>query len=257
MTEAEAAIQVTLAEGIAWVELNRPRVLNAMDDASLIQATGVFRELARNPECRVVIITGVLQSRAFCTGSDIREYAEITTPQIRQHGRYQHEMHRAIGEMPQPVIAAVHGYAVGGGMELTLACDFRVAAEDARFGLPEVNIGVLPGGGGIWRMARLVGLSRAVEVAMLGTPISAADAHAMGLVHRLAPPGRLREVAQGLAAELRSKDPTALAMIKQLCRHAAGPDTGSIEALELSLLSICAAETPFHSLVKAKLSGRR
>lgn len=256
MQAQDQPIRLTLADGIATVELNRPRVLNAMDDASLIAATAMIQELGRNQECRVVVITGSPDSRAFCAGSDIREYVGISPTQIRQHGVYQHEMHRAIEEIPQPVIAAVHGYAVGGGMELTLACDFRVASEDARFGLPEVNIGVLPGGGGVWRLARLIGLSRAKEMAMLGSTITAAQAHSWGLVHQLAPAGQALQAATTLAEELKQKDAMALAAVKQLSHHALSADTGAIEALELQLLSMCSTETAFQTLVRAKLAKR-
>ncbi|HET9953580.1 MAG TPA: enoyl-CoA hydratase-related protein [Polyangiaceae bacterium] len=181
-----------MTDGIRWekrgsaaiVVLDRPDRMNALTRASVAALGQVGRELAQDPELRAVILTGA-GSRAFCAGADLRERASMSESEIlAMLESYRTEL-RWLGESSRPTVAAINGVALGGGLELALACDFRIANEDAVLGLPETSLGIIPGAGGTQRLPRLIGPARAREMILLGRRLTAPEALAWGLVHRV------------------------------------------------------------------------
>ncbi len=197
---------IFMKEGaIATVQLNRPQKKNALNSELRREMEEALREIERDTSLKVVIVTG--GEEIFCAGADIGEIKEATTAESNyKHAREFQLLFDQIESLPQPVIAAVSGYALGGGCELALACDFRIASEGARFGLPEIKIGAFPGGGGTRRLPRLVGAAKAKEMIFTGDPISADQALSLGLVvlPRLAMEASKMLINKGLEMDLAS-----------------------------------------------------
>lgn len=204
-------------EGLAWLELNRPEKLNALNRALLQELAAAAREAAEDPEVRVLLVTGA-GDRAFAAGADLAEMYEQDRDGVRELMELGKEAAAALEEAPQPVIGVVNGYALGGGCELALACDLVCAAETAQFGLPEIDLGVLPGWGGTQRLERRAGYGRARDMVLTGRRIPAAEALAWGLCDRVTAPAQLREEATALARVLAAKDAGSLAACKRALR---------------------------------------
>lgn len=205
---------------VGTITLNRPEVLNAINTQMTEEIIDVCQQITHDPEVRVVILTGA-GGRAFCTGLDLKERAreanEITLfekrrariqPRIRSH-------HQAVTAVDKPVIAAIRGWAVGGGLELALACDMRVAAEDAKLGMMEVRRGRLGGAGGTQRLPRLVGTAKALEICLTGEPIDAVEAFRVGLVNRVVPVDQLMAAAEEIATRICLGAPLSVIAIKE------------------------------------------
>ena len=209
---------VTFAEhgGVAFVELNRPDKLNALNPALFDHLATCLEQIERSADVRVAIVHGA--GRGFAAGADIEHYVDRTHDDYVAFMRHGRSVLDGIAVATTPFIAAVHGFALGGGFELALACDLVVAADNARFGLPEANLGLLPGGGGTQRLPRLVGRYRSNELLMTGRILTAAEAHAWGLVNRLAPKGDHLAVAEALAAEITAVAPRSVSLAKWLVR---------------------------------------
>jgi enoyl-CoA hydratase len=196
---------------VALVRLNRPKQLNALNGPFMDELCGAMEALDRDDAIRVLVVTG--NERAFAAGADIGEMAGaspidmLRTNRIAQWDR--------VRRISKPVIAAVAGWCLGGGCELAMALDLIVAAESARFGQPEINIGVIPGAGGTQRLTRAVGKSTAMQMILTGEPIDAREAHRLGLVARVVPDELLVEDALALAAKIATKSPLALRMAKE------------------------------------------
>ncbi|MBL0224661.1 MAG: enoyl-CoA hydratase/isomerase family protein [Geobacteraceae bacterium] len=218
-------------EGIATVTVNRPAAMNAMTVSTLEELEGVVAEISRNPAIRAAILTGA-GAKAFVAGADIAVMRDMTSTQARDLALMAHRIYAAIERSPKTFIAAVNGYALGGGCELAMACDIRVASENARFGQPEINIGILPGFGGTQRLPRLVGKGRALEIILTGEMIDAREALRIGLVNRVTTQADLMDEARKLAAKIASKGLVAL----KLCKEAVG------NGLEMDLTRACAYE---------------
>ncbi|HEY6710069.1 MAG TPA: enoyl-CoA hydratase-related protein [Actinomycetota bacterium] len=206
-------VRVELAERVATVTLDRPEALNAISTELALELAAAVEPLGVNPEVRAVVLTGAGE-RAFCVGADLKQRAGFD-----DHGWFvQREAFRrgfaAVRRCPLPTVAAVAGFALGGGTELALACDLVVAAEDATFGLPEVRLGLVPAGGGTQLLARRVGRSAARDLVLTGRRVGAAEALALGLVDRVVPPGAVLAAATALAAEIAANAPTAVRMAK-------------------------------------------
>ncbi|MFP3291215.1 MAG: 3-hydroxyacyl-CoA dehydrogenase/enoyl-CoA hydratase family protein [Thermoproteus sp.] len=199
---------------IAWIILNRPERLNAINAKMVEELSSALDEISKLDfdKVRAVVITGV--GRAFSAGADITGFVGTTPHLAYKLSRGLHELTEKMEKLDRPVICALNGYTLGGGLELALACDLRIASETAVLGQPEVNIGLFPGGGGTQRLTRLVGLARAKEIIFTGDNISARDAERMGLVNKVVPPERLEQEARALALKLAEKPPIALAMAK-------------------------------------------
>jgi enoyl-CoA hydratase len=211
---AYEAIRYELADGIATITLNRPAVHNAMNERMREELTACFGELVRSEDARVVVVTGTGE-RAFSAGADIREFVAPQVPVRFRDGRRRVDFRAAMDRCPQPIIAAIRGFALGGGLELALACDIRIAGEDSQLGLTEVNLAIIPGGGGTQRLPRLVGRGKALEMILTGARIDAREALRIGLVERVVPATDVLSSAQALARALAEKAPVALRYAKE------------------------------------------
>ena len=209
-----STIRCDLADGIATITLNRPDVLNAMNEPMRRELTRCFGDLAVDDDVRAIVVTGAGE-RAFSAGADIREFVEPPIPVRFREQRKRLDFRQAMDRCPQPIIAAVRGFALGGGLELALACDIRVAADDAQLGLTEINLAIIPGGGGTQRLPRLVGRGKALELILTGARIGAAEALRLGLVERVVPVADLLTTARELARALAEKAPVALHYAKE------------------------------------------
>jgi len=204
-----SCLLVERVDRLAWITLNRPEKLNALNHEVLQELERVFADLEQDPEVGVVVLTGAGE-KAFVAGADIAELRDLDSAGARVQALRGQAVFQRIEAMPKPVIAAVNGFALGGGCELALACHIRMASENARFGLPEVSLGLIPGYGGTQRLARLVGKGVALDMILSGEMTSAADALRMGLVSRVVPQAELRAAAEKLARTLLSRGPIAL-----------------------------------------------
>jgi enoyl-CoA hydratase len=203
-----------VAEHVATVTLNRPDVRNAMNTAMREELLRCFTALATDDDVRVVVVTGA-GARAFSAGADIREFVEPQAPVQLREQRRRLDFRQVMDRCPQPIIAAIRGVALGGGLELALACDIRIAADDALLGLTEINLAIIPGGGGTQRLPRLIGRGKALEMILTGTRIGAAEALRLGLVERVVPAGDVLTEAFALARDLAGKSPIALRYAKE------------------------------------------
>ena len=199
---------------VATITLDVPGKLNRVSLAARDQLAGVFDELGGDAGIRVVVLTGA--GEAFTAGGDIASFLDAQPEQLSRLAWNVAAPERC----PKPVIAALRGYAFGVGLELALACDFRLAADDAELGLPEIKLGMIPGSGGTQRLARLIGLGRAKDAIMRGRPIPAAEALALGLVSEVVPPADLDVAVERLVDELLPLSPLALAVAKRVLNHA-------------------------------------
>lgn len=201
-------------DGILEVTVNRPQVLNALNRETLHELAQVFTQDAMADDVRVVIIRGSGE-RAFIAGADIQEMQKMNPYELYQFMRLGHDVLGSVARLPKPVIAAIGGYCLGGGLELALCCDIRVGCPEARFALPEIKLGIIPGWGGTKRLAQAVGPSRARELTMTGRTIDGQEAERIGLVQRLASSrDGLDELARSIAKEIAAYSPITLRLLK-------------------------------------------
>jgi enoyl-CoA hydratase/carnithine racemase len=205
--------------GIALLTLNRPEVLNALSTALIERLDMALSEVAANPAVRAVVLTGA-GGRAFCAGMDLKERAGMTAPEIARQRRRLIAVLGYLHRFSKPTVAAVAGAAMGGGFELALCCDLLVAAEDARFALPEVRVGIMPAGGGTHTLTWLVGPARARDLILTGRSLPAAEAHQWGIVARLVAADEVVSRAVALAAEIARGAPIGLRQAKAAIRRA-------------------------------------
>ncbi len=197
---------------IGYLTFNRPGVLNAINETLMAEMKPVLAEIDRDREIRVVIITGA--GKAFMAGADIADLAKLSPIEIHDWNHRLIENWSAVEKLKPPVIAAINGYALGGGLELALACDIRVASEKAKLGLPEVKLGIIPGTGGPQRLSRLVGRGLTLEMILTGEPITAVEAHRIGLVNRVVPDGEVLKAAEEIAHKIAANSPIGVALAK-------------------------------------------
>jgi enoyl-CoA hydratase len=195
---------------LAIVTIDRPKILNALDAATLTELEAAFNDLAGDSDIRVILLAGA-GDRAFAAGADIRELAPLTPEEGRSFALRGQGIFRKIETLGKPVIACIHGFALGGGCELAMACTLRLAAEDARLGQPEVKLGVICGYGGTHRLPRLVGRGAALKLLLTGATIDAREALRIGLVDEVVPAGQLMQRAETLALEISANAPLAVA----------------------------------------------
>ncbi len=214
---------------VATIRLNRPEKKNSFNTQMRQEMESLLHELARKPAIRAVVITG--SDEIFCAGADIGEMGGPANAESSYHHAREFQiLFDQVESLPQPVIAAISGFALGGGCELALAADFRIASESARFGLPEIKIGAFPGGGGTQRLGRLIGIAKAKEMILTGDPITAQEALAAGLVMKVAPTGTYLAEANSLAAKLAALPRLALQASKMLINRSL--DVGLAAGLE-------------------------
>lgn len=223
---------------VALVTFNRPEAVNAFNDAVRRAFPQLMADLEADDAVRAIVICGAGE-RGFCAGADIKEGRAIGTGVSERRRLMPTSWIEALDRVSKPVIAAIHGICLGGGLEIALACDIRVAALDARLGLPETALGLIPGGGGTQRLPRLIGLSRALDLLMTGDRLDAAEAHRIGLVTRLADN---RDAAIGeamrVAEHLASRPPAAIAYAKEAAIRGASVDLATGLAIEKSLFAL-------------------
>src|SRR5881296_3476470 len=224
---------------IAYVTLNRPKVLNALNKATWEDLRAAFEDARDDTAVRGVILTGA-GNKAFIAGADISELAHVAAFQAEQSSRFGQGVLDLIENLGKPVIAAINGFALGGGCETAMACTVRVAAENAKFGQPEVKLGVLPGGGGTQRLPRLVGKGRALQLILTGEMISAQEAYRIGLVNEVVPSADLITRAEAILEQIFSNAPLAVKYSLEAVNK--GLETTQSEglSLEASLFGLCA-----------------
>lgn len=217
-------------EGIATIILNRPEALNAFSKEVIEEILRALEDVRTNEKIRVVVITGAGE-KAFSAGADIKAMAGMTALKARELSSIGERLCVAIENLEKPVIAAINGYALGGGMEVAMACDLRIASENARMGQTEINIGLIPGWGGTQRLTRLVGMTKAKELVFTGRMIDARTAEQIGLLNMAVSADKFGEVVHQLAVDLASKAPVALKVAKALITK--GANISLDAALEL------------------------
>jgi enoyl-CoA hydratase len=226
-------LKVETSDGIATITIDRPEKRNALNTRVRDELKAALDGLASQDDVRVLVITGAGE-KAFIAGADIGEFAERTPIEQRaamEGGR----LFDALASFPRPVIASINGFALGGGCEIALACDLRIAARSARLGQPEVNLGILPGGGGTQRLPRLVGMGRAMRLILTGELINAEEAERIGLVDEVVDDDQLASRTRDLAASIARHSPVALKLIKEAVRASAEMPLSAGLALEREL----------------------
>jgi enoyl-CoA hydratase len=209
-------LKTEVSEGIATVTLSRPQALNALNTRFFQEMDALLAELGARGDVKVLIITG--EGKAFAAGADIAEMAQKTQKEGQDFSRAGQKTFRSLELFAKPVLAAVNGFALGGGCELALACDIRIASAKAKFGQPEVNLGVIPGYAATQRLPRLIGLGNALYLLLTAEMIGADEALRMGLVQKVVEPEGLLAAARELAKAIASKGPNAVRLVKQVAR---------------------------------------
>ncbi|MCK4427357.1 MAG: enoyl-CoA hydratase/isomerase family protein [candidate division Zixibacteria bacterium] len=213
-------ILVEIKDKVGIIKMNRPNAMNALNTETLQELSEAISGLNESGQVRVIIITG--EGKAFVAGADIAEMKDMSRDEAQAFSQKGQNVFDLIAKSEKPVIAAVNGFALGGGCELALACDIRIASDKAKLGQPEVNLGVIPGFAGTQRLSRLVGAAKAKEMIFTGDMIDAQTAHSIGLVNQVVPVDQLMNVCMELANKIASKGPTAIKLAKQVIDEGIG-----------------------------------
>ena len=248
-------LKLEVADGSALLTVNRPDKLNALNASTLTELERAFLELHERADVRGVIVTGAGE-KAFVAGADIGELARMGPLDGVRVSRQGQDAFRFLERMPKPVIAAVNGFALGGGLELALACHLRIASSRARFGLPEVKLGIIPGYGGTVRLPRLVGRGRALELILTGEMIDAQEAFRIGLVNRVEEPDQLLAATRALLDRILANGPVALAAALESVDHAVVATSEQAQLLESNLFGLLASTTDMREGMAAFLERR-
>jgi enoyl-CoA hydratase len=246
---------IDIEEHIALVTINRPAALNALNEEVLEELAAAFASLEKNESVACIILTGS-GPKSFVAGADIAAMRPLDAVAAAHFARRGHAVLNKIENFPKPVIAAVNGFALGGGCELAMACDIRIGAENARFGQPEVNLGVIPGFGGTLRLARLIGKGRAKELIFTGDIVDAAEAYRIGLVNKVVPADELLTAARSMAAKITSKGPVAVRFAKESIDNGLEMDLDRAARFESDLFGLCFATADQKEGMQAFLDKR-
>lgn len=249
-------LEVKKEEGIATLTINRPQVLNALNRETINELDRALDELAEDDGTRVIIITGAGE-KAFVAGADIQEFQKMSPDEALNFSRKAQSVFLKIERLKKPVIAAINGYTLGGGLELCMACDIAYASEKAIFGQPEINLGIIPGAGGTQRLSRLVGKQRAKELIFTGEIIDAAEAFRIGLINKLVPAERLMSEVKALAEKVSTKGAIALEMAKLTIEEGYGLDLYTAHALEAKAFALLFATEDQKEGISAFLEKRK
>jgi enoyl-CoA hydratase len=233
-------IKFQIEEHIATITFNRPEVLNALNEASLKEFSHAVDKVTGDEDIRVLILTGA-GDKSFVAGADIKEFLKFNALKAKVFSEMGHCIVNKLQDLPIPVIGAVNGFALGGGCEVAIACDFIYASENAMFGLPEINLGIIPGFGGTQRLPRLVGKNRAKEMIFTGKMISAAEAQAMGLVNKVCAQDQLMYEVLKVAKIMVSKGKVSLRAAKQTINTGMDVDLKTGCRIEIDAFAICLA----------------
>jgi len=227
---------------IGILTINRPDKMNALSTELTTELKQALDEIEEDRDLRVLVITGA-GDKAFVAGADINELVDRDARIGRRVSRFRQELFSRVENLPVPVIAAVNGFALGGGLELALACNIRIASEKAKFGAPEVKLGIIPGDGGTQRLPRLVGLGRAMEMVVTGDFVGAEEAYRIGLANKVVPDEELMETTMALAKKIASRPPLAVKYAKEAVNRSQEGDAASGYALESYLHALsCTTE---------------
>lgn len=248
-------ITIEKREKVAILTINRPDKLNALSSKVHIEGVAALDELRKDDSVRVLVITGAGE-KSFIAGADISEF-EGKTP-VTQRATFQEKsLFNSIDAFPKPVIAMVNGFCLGGGNELALACDIRVCSENARFSQPEINLGIIPGGGGTQRLTRLIGEGRSMEIVLTGDMIDAETAYRFGLVNHVYGAAELESKTLELAAKIAEKAPVALQLAKEAVKFASRSNLDEGLRREVDLFAICFSTEDKQEGVSAFLQKRK
>lgn len=250
-----ASVLVEKKDHIALVKINRPEVLNALDTALLGEIEETFLQLDNDPDVYVVILTGC--GKAFVAGADIKEMSKFTAIEGKKFGLYGNRVLLKIENMSKPTIAAINGYALGGGCELALACDIRIASDKAKFGQPETGLGITTGFGGSQRLPRTIGVARAMELLLTGDILSADEAMAEGLINHVYPADELIPEAMKLAEKIASKPQVAVWEVKRSIRKGMQTDIYTAAAFESEAFGLCFSTEDQKNAMQAFIEKRK
>ena len=251
-----ANILLDVADRIATITINRPKSLNALDPATMREIKNALESIAAREDVGAVLLTGAGE-KAFVAGADISDMGRFTPLQALDFSLYGHGVLELIERLPQPVIGVINGFALGGGCELAMACDLLVAADTAKFGQPEVNLGIIPGYGGTQRLPRLVGRNVAKELVLTGDMITAQRAYEIGLVNRVVPAADLMKTAREIAAKILSRGPVAVRTAKMAMNRGLDLDLPNANAFEACVFAACFSSEDRAEGMKAFLEKRK
>jgi enoyl-CoA hydratase len=253
---SESAILIERRDSTAILTINRPKALNALDGPTLLQLERALDAVERDDAVRVIVVTGAGE-RSFVAGGDIGDLnARQGLPHFLELAEVLHRVFRRFEACDKPTIAAVNGWALGGGTELLLSLDLRLLAENAKLGLPEINLGLFPGAGGTQRLTRQVPLCRAKEMMFTGDPITAEEAVAIGLANRVVPREKLMEETLALARKIGGKSPLILKLLKRTLRHGGEMPLGAALAHEQAMIGLVLDSKDAHEGCTAFLEKR-
>jgi enoyl-CoA hydratase/3-hydroxyacyl-CoA dehydrogenase len=256
LSKAYETIKLEREESTLWIMINRQHRLNAFNDVFMEELSDALDTAEREPSLKCVIITGE-GDRAFSAGADLTMFSKATPVKAEAFSRVGQKVFGKIEEMSKPVVAAINGFALGGGLELALACDFRVAAEHAELGSPEVSLGLIPGWGGTQRLSRIVGLARAKELVMLGNRLKAEEALKVGLVNKVVHYDKLRDEVRELARKLSELAPIALRYAKHALNFGTQAPLETGLRLESGLMGLTFSTEDIKEGVEALMSRRK
>ena len=240
---------------VGIIKINRPKVLNALNKDTVRELLSAVAELEDDHSIKAAILTG--EGKAFIAGADIKQMQEMTPLEAKEFAELGHSLPRNIEDSRLPFIAAVNGYALGGGCEVMMACDICIASNAAVIGQPEINLGINPGFGGTQRLPRIVGLMKAKELLLTGRNLKAEEAHSIGLINKIVEPGNLTEEVEKLAHEIAAKSSVQTAFIKALVNKGSHIDLNSACALEISYFSTSFSTHDQKEGMKAFLEKRK
>jgi enoyl-CoA hydratase len=249
-------IRSETAEGIRTLTVSRPEKLNALNSEVLAELDAAVAAAGADAEVRCLILTGAGE-KAFIAGADIGELAKLTPIDARDHARRGQSVIDRIERLPVPTIAAINGFAYGGGLELAMACTLRVASENAKMGLPETSLGIIPGYGGTQRLARHVGRAKALELVLTADKgLTASEAHRLGLVNQVVPAGQAQAASLALARRIVANGPAAVRYAMEAIRTGLDMTLAEGQALESTLFGLCAATEDMKEGMQAFLEKR-
>ncbi len=249
-------IQSHSENGITWITINRPEKLNALNLDTLLELGEAFEQAVNAEDIRVIVLTGAGE-KAFVAGADITEINQLTPMEAKDFSELGQQLMLQIENLGKPVIAAVNGFALGGGCELALACPIRLASDNARFGLPEIKLGIMPGFGGTQRLVRMVGRAKALEMTLSGTPISAEEALAMNLISKVYTQAELQDQAKKLAQTLANSAPIAMRHILQAIQRGADLPLQDALEMETQLFALCCSTNDMREGTTAFIEKRQ
>jgi enoyl-CoA hydratase len=244
------------SEGTATITINRPEVLNALNEEAILEILARLEDAKGDETIRVIVVTGA-GDRAFSAGADIKMIKDMDSSKARDVSRLGHKLCDTVEELEKPVIAAINGYALGGGLELAMACDIRIASENARLGQTEIKLGLIPGWGGTQRLPRFLGKGVAKEMIFTGKNIDAKTAERLGLVNAVVPHDQLRSVVRELAREIADKPPVSIRLAKELINSSLETSLRVGETREAEAFGIAASTEDFREGVDAFLKKRK